>query len=270
MATRYAFSIDLDRCIGCQACVVACRSGNDVADGDAYIAISENVRQKETGFWGSFAHKRCFHCAEAPCVEVCPTGTLTKVNGLTAVDMARCSACGYCTQACPFHIPHVVENHVSKCVGCLDQVQAGEEPWCARTCPSNAIRFGEREVILAEAKAKAAKLRQRYPNAQVYGETQLGGLGLLMVLLEAPGVYGLPEAPTVPATLQTWKTVVKPASAGLTALAAGVMGLVFVFARRQHAKEHAEAHVQQPAPAAAVVEAPATPAQATETEENHD
>ncbi|MBL8095602.1 MAG: 4Fe-4S binding protein [Anaerolineales bacterium] len=263
MASRYAFSIDLDRCIGCQACVVACRTGNEVASGDAYITVSEEIRRKDNGFWGSFAHKRCFHCTEAPCVEVCPTGTLTKVNGLTAVDMAKCSACGYCTQACPFHIPHVVDNHVSKCVGCLDQVQAGEEPWCARTCPSNAIRFGEREVILAEAKAKVAKLRERYPNAQVYGETQLGGLGLLMVLLEAPGVYGLPEAPQSSATIQTWKTLVKPASAGLTALAAGVMGLAFVFARRQHAKEHAEVHTAAPVEAA-VVETPA------QTEENHD
>lgn len=263
MASRYAFSIDLDRCIGCQACVVACGAGNELATGDTYITVSEEIRRKDNGFWGSFAHKRCFHCAEAPCVEVCPTGTLTKVDGLTAVDMAKCSACGYCTQACPFHIPNVVDNHVSKCVGCLDQVKTGGEPWCAKTCPSNAIRFGEREVILAEAKAKVAKLRERYPNAQVYGETQLGGLGLLMVLLEAPSKYGLPEAPTSSATIQTWKSVIKPASAGLTALAAGVMGLAFVFARRTHAKEHAELHAEAQAEAV-VAEEPA------ETEENHD
>ncbi len=263
MASRYAFSIDLDRCIGCQACVVACRTGNEVADGDAYIVVSEHVKQKETGFWGSFAHKRCFHCGEAPCVEVCPTATLTKVDGLTAVDMAKCSACGYCTQACPFQVPHVTQGHVSKCVGCLDLVQVGEEPWCARTCPSQAINFGEREAVLAAAKAKVAKLKARYPNAQVYGETQLGGLGLLLVLLETPDVYGLPETPTASAIVPTWKNVVKPASAGLTALAAGVLGVAFVFARRQHAKEHAEhAH---PA-AATVVEESAPPAM----EEHHD
>ena len=196
MPTRYAFSIDLDRCIGCQACVISCQAGNELKDDETYIHVGEQIRGSGKTLWGSFDHHRCFHCADAPCVAACPTGTLSKWNGLTIVEKEKCSACGYCTDACPFKVPHIVDNHVSKCVACLDQVKEGQAPWCARTCPSQAIHFGERETILAEARAKVAALKARHPNAQIYGETQLGGLGLLMILLDKPEVCLLYTSPS--------------------------------------------------------------------------
>jgi formate dehydrogenase iron-sulfur subunit len=120
-----------------------------------------------------------------------------------------------------------------------------------QTCPSQAIRFGERDGLLAEARTRVAALRARYPNAQIYGENQLGGLGLLMILLDEPGVYGLPLEPRASTAQTVWQETVQPASAGLSALAAGLMGLLFLFARRQHAREHAELHTSdEGAPAA--------------------
>lgn len=235
--TRYAFSIDLDRCIGCQACVVACKTGNERPTGDSYIRVSEIVRGNSPDFFGSFAHHRCFHCADAPCVAVCPTGTLSKWNGLTTVEPEKCSSCGYCTDACPFEVPNIVENRVSKCVACLDLVKEGQEPWCVQTCPSQAIKFGERNEILGQAQARVAQIKTRYPNANVYGETQLGGLGLLMILLEKPSVYGLPEKPEMPQTLGAWQTIIQPASVGLSIASIAVTGLAFLFARREHHRE---------------------------------
>ena len=257
MAARYAFSIDLDRCIGCQACVAACRIGNELAPGNTFIAVSDVVRGQAGSLWGSFAHQRCFHCGAAPCVTVCPTGALSKWNGLTVIEPEKCSGCGYCTDACPFKVPHIIANSVSKCTACLgvrDRVvpvldvrsaqllKGGQEPWCAQTCPSQAIKFGERDSLLPEAKTRAADLRPRYPDAQVYGETQLDGLGLLMILLDRPSVYGLPAKPEIPATLNVWQGAVQPVTTGLSAFAAVFMGLMFVFARRQHAREKAEMH----------------------------
>jgi formate dehydrogenase iron-sulfur subunit len=239
MASGYAFSIDLDRCIGCQACAVACEAGNETRPGDGFIAVTDVVRRQADGLWGSFAHRRCFHCDDAPCVRVCPTGTLSKWNGLTAVAAEKCSGCGYCTDACPFEVPRVRDDQVVKCVGCIERIGDGR-PWCEQTCPSQAIQFGERQVVLAEARLRAERLRARYPEAQVYGETQLGGLGLLLVLLDRPGRYGLPEKPETPAAVKVWKEAVQPAATGLSAAAAVTMGLLFVVARRRHAREKAE------------------------------
>lgn len=256
MAARHAFSIDLDRCIGCQACAAACSTGNDVPTGESYIAVWDVVRPRAGALWGSFAHRRCFHCAAAPCVAVCPTGALSKRDGLTAVAPEKCSGCGYCAEACPFGVPRVRDDQVWKCVGCLEQVEAGQAPWCERTCPSQAIHFGEREAILAEARGRVEALRPRHPDARLYGESQLGGLGLLMVLLDRADVYGLPERPQAPPAIQVWKEKVQPAVAGLSTLAGVGMGLLFVVSRRRRLREEAAARAAGEAPSGAGDEDP--------------
>jgi formate dehydrogenase iron-sulfur subunit len=247
--TRMAFLLDTDRCVGCEACVVACKAGRELADGQAYSHVRDVVVGAMPDLHGAFVHQRCFHCAEAPCVAVCPTGALSKQDGLTAVDPDRCSGCGYCVDACPFAIPKLVGGRVSKCTGCLDLAQDGRAPWCVETCPSRALEIGPREELLAEARRRAAALRPRHPDAQVYGEDQLGGLGLLVVLTERPAVLGLLEQPRVPPTIALWQETVQPATAGLTGAALALTGLAFIFARRAHRKELREEAARAEPPA---------------------
>lgn len=232
-----AFLLDLGRCIGCQACTAACKTGNELAEGTQFITLIEQTRGDFPNLTGGFKNHRCYHCADASCVAVCPTGALFKEDGLTRLNRDICSGCGYCVEACPFDVPEMVDGRSSKCDGCADTVKAGGEPWCVKTCPSNALMFGEREEIVAEARRRATALKVRYPAARVYGEDEAGGLGVVMVLPDDPDVLDLPVDPSPTALVSTWTDVIQPTSLVLTAgatVAAGVMGVI---ARRNHMLE---------------------------------
>ncbi|GBD10309.1 Formate dehydrogenase, nitrate-inducible, iron-sulfur subunit [Candidatus Thermoflexus japonica] len=233
---QLAMLIDLSRCLGCQACVIACKAGRELLPGERWIEIREVVVGRFPDLRGAFVPRRCFHCAEAACVQVCPTGALYKQDGFTMVDFNRCSGCGYCVEVCPFNVPRIVDGRVSKCATCLDLMEAGQEPWCVQTCPAGALQCGPREEILAEARARAAALQERYPGAQVYGETQMGGLGVILVLTEPPEVLGLPPRPQPP-PITTWKSGIQPLSLGAIFLSALTSGIAFFIARRRHLEE---------------------------------
>lgn len=247
-----AFLLDLCQCIGCQGCVLACNTGNELGDGVQYIEISESVRGTFPDLTGGFANHRCYHCTDAACVSVCPTGSLFQTDGLTRVDPSICSGCRYCTQACPWQVPTMVNGVARKCDGCHDTVQAGGTPWCVQTCPSDALKFGPRDEIAAEAHFRAAAYREARPNAQVYGESQAGGLGMLVVLPDDPEVLGLPVDPDPPLIAATLKRVVQPVAVGVLGATIAGAGIAAVIARRnQQRLAAAEGEAEVPAGVAA-------------------
>ncbi len=234
---EYAFLLDLGRCIGCQACVASCKVGNELGQGQQYIQLIEKTHGEFPNLTGGWDNHRCFHCLDAACVEVCPTGALFKEEGLTRLDRDTCSGCSYCTEACPYDIPVMWEGRSSKCDGCAATAAAGGSPWCVGTCPSMALEYGPREEIRAEAHRRADALRDRYPNAHVYGETQAGGLGLLVVMPDDPELLDIPIDPKKPFMADAWQKVVQPASVGITIGAVVVAGTAAVIARRRHEEE---------------------------------
>lgn len=235
---EYAFLLDMSRCIGCEACVVACKTGNELPIGTQYIDLIEHTSGTYPDLEGGFQNHRCYHCIDAACVSVCPTGALFKEDGLTRLNSSACSGCGYCVQSCPYDVPKMENGRATKCDGCASTVAGGELPWCVQTCPAQALKYDQRDLILAEANDRVAAIKGRFPNAQVYGETQAGGLGLILVLPDDPEKLDIPsDPPPVPVVTDVWKNVVQPVSMGATALAAIGAGVLGIIARRNHMAE---------------------------------
>lgn len=102
---RYGMVIDLDRCIGCRACVEACKVENNTPAANLwmYVFRLEEGTYPDSHVW--FLPRPCQHCDNAPCVKVCPTGARYKrEDGIVATDWERCIGCRYCEVACPYGV----------------------------------------------------------------------------------------------------------------------------------------------------------------------
>lgn len=222
MATkkRYGFVIDLDRCIDCRACLVACSVENRVPMNHTRIWVHDlgvvgefpNLRQ-------TFVPYNCMHCENPPCVEVCVSGATYKdpENGLVLVDQEACIGCGFCVEACPYDARYLDESRgvVDKCTGCIQRVDIGQEPACVATCVGGARMFGDlndptSEVSIALKNASTVK-RLDYESNQ--GDTDpniyyLNAEGLKNIVLESSI---LPRDPRYSLAEDGWKKVLVPA-----------------------------------------------------------
>ena len=154
---NYGFVIDNRLCIGCHACTVACKSEHDISIG----VNRTHVKYIEKGVFPNstreFSVHRCNHCAEAPCVEICPTTALyTRADGIVDFDNDRCIGCKSCMQACPYDALYIDPNTntAAKCNYCAHRLDGGYEPACVIVCPVEAIVSGD----LDDANSKIAKL----------------------------------------------------------------------------------------------------------------
>ena len=169
---KYGMVIDLRRCIGCNACTIACKQqyGNPPGIFYSHVGITEvgkypNARQVPLPVL-------CNHCDEPPCVDVCPTGASAKqANGMVLIDEDKCIGCRYCMVACPYNVRQFIGSTpkgyfpekggltayekvayaqhqvgtVEKCSFCATRVAVGQLPACVLTCVGQARFFGDLE-----------------------------------------------------------------------------------------------------------------------------
>ncbi|MGU5766533.1 cytochrome c nitrite reductase Fe-S protein [Aeromonas allosaccharophila] len=145
---RYGMIHDETACIGCTACMDACREVNKVPEGVSRLEI---IRSGPVGEFPDaeyrFFRKSCQHCDNAPCVHVCPTGAshIRKEDGIVDVDADLCVGCMYCLAACPYQVRFInpVTRVADKCDFCRKtNLAAGKEPACVESCPTKALVFG--------------------------------------------------------------------------------------------------------------------------------
>ncbi|MCO6512507.1 MAG: polysulfide reductase NrfD [Aridibacter famidurans] len=143
---NFGFIIDNRKCIGCHACTVACKSEHDVPVGvnRTWVKYIEKGEFPDTR--RLFSVMRCNHCADAPCVDICPTEALhTRRDGIVDFDDRRCISCKACTQACPYDALyiHPETKTAAKCNYCTHRTDIGLEPACVVVCPEHAIISGD-------------------------------------------------------------------------------------------------------------------------------
>ena len=180
----------------------------------------------------------CKHCANAGCVQACPTGALFHTEfGTVVVQQDICNGCGYCIPSCPFGVVelNLYDGRAHKCTLCYDRLKGGLEPACAKACPTDSIEFGPVSKLREKAERRMAHLHEiGIEEAYLYGVPggpgASGGIDQLhaiSLLLDRPETYNLPTAPTLPSQR------IKPGFlAGLLTMAAVALSALVAFESR--------------------------------------
>jgi Fe-S-cluster-containing dehydrogenase component len=217
---------DSTLCIGCKACVVACKTANNMpADIPAQLTswnestwdtpedlsgrtlniikayrngTAEQKDREVDGF--AFIKRHCLHCIDPSCVSVCPVGAMRKdaVTGIVTYDADACIGCRYCVYGCPFGVPQYDFNNplgkIAKCQFCSHLQKEGKIPACCDVCPTGASLFGpvkELEQEIERRLATAPGTPYEYPRGKI-GEGRPPNAAAIPTYVK--GVYGAREA----------------------------------------------------------------------------
>jgi formate dehydrogenase iron-sulfur subunit len=139
---QYAFQVDLDKCTGCKACVVACHNLNGLDEDESWREVGLMLGSKFTPYRQTVT-TACHHCVEPACAHGCPTLAYDKdpETGIVKHLDDQCIGCSYCVLKCPYDAPkyNAKRGIVRKCDMCHGRLAAGEAPACVQSCPNGAI-----------------------------------------------------------------------------------------------------------------------------------
>lgn len=222
--SRWGMVIDLNRCIGCQTCSMACKHANDTQPEVQWRSVIDVEMGTFPDVQRLFMPVGCQHCAEPPCVPVCPTGaTRKRGDGLVTIDYDQCIGCASCAVACPYQARTLIHHHswyygeetiqesrarhkeregvVQKCTFCVDRIDAAREsgltpgvdwdvtPACAVGCIAKAIEFGD----FNDPASNVSRLAREMPHFRMHEE--LGTEPQIRYLYSTPSVPGRNLAP---------------------------------------------------------------------------
>lgn len=218
---QYGMVIDLNRCVGCHACTIACKAEWEVpADEGRNWVHRLGPEKTKYGMASTYYVGLCNHCDKPVCVDACPAKTIEKTfinpkteesitltvaatykdpfNGSVQIDYERCLGCGTCAKACPYearYIKRTLENgkmrrKADKCTYCTDRVDLGLQPACVQTCLAKARIFGDlndpKSEISQYIKKGAVGLTspkvQIGPNSRLYGPEK----DMTLIMKQAP------------------------------------------------------------------------------------
>jgi Fe-S-cluster-containing dehydrogenase component len=206
---------DSTRCIGCEACVTACKASNNLP-GNLYDppkdldgSTKNIIKLYEEAGERHYMKQQCMHCLDPGCANACMIGAFKKRElGIVTWDPDRCIGCRYCQVACPYNVPKFQWDTaiplIVKCELChhiivdpqTGQYKEGTQPGCCQACPKEAVIFGTYEDLLADAQQRIADRPERYypkGNPKIFGLNDGGGTQVLYLADVEFDKLGLPE-----------------------------------------------------------------------------
>jgi formate dehydrogenase iron-sulfur subunit len=248
--STWAILTDTTLCTGCEKCVEACKSANELGK-DVARRWTRRIDDLSSTRYTTiirrpgdhFVRQQCRHCLEPACASACLVGALHKTpEGPIIYDSDKCMGCRYCMMACPYGVPRYDWDkpipYVRKCTMCYQRVRDGGQPACVEACPQQATMFGRRDVLLEEAHRRIRDNPGKYVD-RVFGETEIGGTSVIYVSdVPLDFLAFRPELDNEPLPELTWAALAKvpPLIVGV----GGVMtGLWWIIGRRMKlAEEH--------------------------------
>ncbi|HEX4824107.1 MAG TPA: 4Fe-4S dicluster domain-containing protein [Candidatus Polarisedimenticolaceae bacterium] len=202
--------VDTTKCLGCRTCEAACAEANGLAapeamGDDAIFATHRTtspgqftvVNKAQGGGEDRYAKSQCLHCLVPACASACPVKALDKTEaGPVVYHEDRCIGCRYCMVACPFDVPKYQYDraipYVRKCTMCATRLAKGGKPACVENCPAEALTFGKRSELLAEAKRRIYAPGSTYV-PEIFGEHDAGGTSWMYIADRPLSDFGLPR-----------------------------------------------------------------------------
>lgn len=185
---KYGMLIDLNGCIGCQVCAMACKMAHNLPTGiwrNRVLTVGGSYMDTASGEYPDvdmhWMPISCQHCTEPRCLDVCPTGATSKdeQTGIVRVDTQACIGCESCIAACPYDgvrqlidgepqyeveavfgyedEPPAIANTVQKCDFCYNRIVNGETPACMELCPGRVRLYGDLDDPNSEIAQKIAE-----------------------------------------------------------------------------------------------------------------
>ena len=169
---RYGMAIDLRTCVGCAACVVACKVENKVDERFSRDRVVQRVSGEFPNLKLKIFSERCNHCENPPCVSNCPTGAShVGDGGIVLVNHDRCTGCKACVASCPYDARFINEDgFAEKCTFCNHRVEDAMQPACVSTCPTESMVFGD----LDNPNSRISQTLASRENSQRAPETGIG------------------------------------------------------------------------------------------------